>query len=59
MVMVYRDILQNAMLPSVTEVFGTDFNFQHNCPIHTAHIIKHFLQVNNVATLNWPSRSPT
>jgi hypothetical protein len=30
---VYRDILQNAMLPSVTEVFG-NFTFQHNCPIH-------------------------
>jgi hypothetical protein len=50
---VYRDTLQNAMLPSVTQVFGNNFTFQHdNCPIHTAHIIRDFLQVNNVPTLN-------
>jgi transposase len=56
---VYRDILQNAMLASVTQVFGNNFTFQHdNCPIHTAHIIRDFLEVNNVPTLNWPSRSP-
>jgi hypothetical protein len=37
---VYRDILENAILPSVTQVFGNDFTLQHdNCPIHTAHII--------------------
>lgn len=56
---VYRDILQEAMLPSVLPVHGNDFTFQQdNCPIHKARLVRQFLAENGVATLVWPARSP-
>jgi hypothetical protein len=57
--LVYRDILEQALLPSVLPIFGNNFVFQQdNCPIHTAHLIRDFLQTNEVTTLDWPARSP-
>jgi hypothetical protein len=59
--LVYRDILEQALLPSVLPIFGNNFVFQQdNCPIHTAHLIRDFLQTNDneVTTLDWPARSP-
>jgi hypothetical protein len=61
--LVYRDILEQALLRvlSVLPVFGNNFVFQQdNCPIHTAHLIRDFLQANDneVTTLDWPARSP-
>jgi hypothetical protein len=56
--LVYRDILEQALLPSVLPIFRKNFVFQQdNCPSHTAHLIRDFLQTNEVTTLDWPARS--
>lgn len=55
----YRDLLENIMLPSVTELFGHNFIFQHdNSPIQTSNIVCQWLATNNINTLPWPSKSP-
>lgn len=57
--LIYRDILEHFMLPSVIPVLGNNFVFQHdNCRIHTAGVVRNFLETNGVATLPWPARSP-
>lgn len=57
---VYRNILENVMLPSVTEHFPqTDFIYQQdNCPIHNAGIITEWFVNKNIETLLWPAKSP-
>ena len=45
------------MLPSVLSVFGDNFVFQQdNCLIHRAHVVREFLEENNVRTLPWPAK---
>lgn len=57
---VYRDILENVMLPSVEQLYpnNTFIYQQDNCPIHTARIITQWFGNNNIELLPWPSRSP-
>lgn len=56
---VYRDILEQVMLPSVEAVYGDDFTFQHdNSPVHQARIINAFLDENNINVLPFPPKSP-
>ena len=47
---VYRNILNNHMLPTVTQRFPeNNFIFQHdNCPVHTSRIVKDWIQENGV-----------
>lgn len=57
---VYSDILENVMLPSVSNIFPQrNFIYQHdNCPVHTARRILDWMRENDVNLLPWPSRSP-
>jgi hypothetical protein len=57
---VYIRVLEDVMLPSVTQVFPeNDFIFQQdNCPIHTAHRVADWFQNHNITLLDWPSFSP-
>lgn len=56
----YRNILENIMLPSVSEHFP-DQNFiyqQDNCPVHNAAIITEWFERQNIERLMWPAKSP-
>lgn len=56
---VYRTVLENIMLPSVTQLFPENFIFQHdNCPVHTSRIVLQCLEDNGIQTLPWPANSP-
>lgn len=56
---VYRDILQNHMLPFANEKMPTEWSFQHdNDPKHSSKLIKTFLTEQNVNVIKWPSQSP-
>ena len=57
---VYKQILENVMLPSVRRVFPNDeFIFQQdNCPIHTAHIVAAWFKNYDVNVQDGSSRSP-
>src|SRR5690349_18876771 len=48
------------MLPSAYKLFSENqFIFQHdNCKVHTAEIVKEFLENKNIEILSWPSQSP-
>ncbi len=55
----YRDILEMHMLPHAQEKMPADWVFQQdNDPKHTSRLVKQWLQMNNVVTLDWPSQSP-
>lgn len=55
----YLNILETA-LPEAKEVLEDEtFIFQHdNAPIHTARVVKCYLEDKNVSVLNWPPYSP-
>lgn len=56
----YQRICEYVMLPSVRQVYPEN-NFiyqQDNCPVHTANIIRQWLDNNNIETLPHPVRSP-
>lgn len=57
---VYIDILQNVMLPSVSNIFpNRNFIYQQdNCPVHTARRVADWMRENDINLLHWPSRSP-
>jgi hypothetical protein len=56
---VYRDILQNVMLPYAEWEMPLRFVFQHdNDPKHTARLVQEWFQNNNVEILQWPAQSP-
>lgn len=57
---VYITVLEDMMLPSVTQVFPEgDFVFQQdNCPVHTAHRVTEWFRNHNINVLEWPSLSP-
>lgn len=55
----YRNILNEIMIPSVTVLYGNDFILQHdNAPTHTARIVQNYLEENQIHVLPWPSKSP-
>lgn len=55
----YRDILENIMLPYAEEEMPLRWRYQHdNDPKHTAQVVKQWFQENNVTVLPWPSQSP-
>lgn len=57
----YIGILQNAMLPSMVDLFGNNHNaiFQHdNDPKHTSRATKQFLADQALTVMDWPPQSP-
>lgn len=55
----YKDILNDHMLPSARNLIGRQYTFQHdNDPKHTATVVKEFLQKKKITVLEWPPQSP-
>lgn len=56
----YENILSSQMIPSAQKLFGNNqWIFQHdNSRVHTANIIKKFIENSNIQTLIWPAQSP-
>lgn len=55
----YLEVLEKAF-PAFESLFGQlPWTFQHdNAPIHTARVVKSYIQSKNVALLDWPPYSP-
>ena len=58
--LVYQELLDNSMLPTLWEQFGDGpFLFQHDCaPVHKARSIKTWMRKFGVDELHWPALSP-
>jgi transposase len=60
----YLSVLQDVMLPSMRLIIpeGAFLFIQDNAPIHTAHVVRDFLEEQNrndqFWTLQWPAKSP-
>lgn len=56
---VYRDIMQNVMLPYAEWEMPLRFIFQQdNDPKHSSRVVQEWFQENNVRVLQWPAQSP-
>ena len=56
---VYRDILEDVMLPFARGSMPSDFIFQHdNDPKHTSKIVKQWIKQENLEVMIWPAQSP-
>ena len=56
---VYRDILEENMIPWAQGVYGDNFRFQNdNAPVHRARLVKNFLARSDILILPQPSCSP-
>lgn len=56
---IYRDILQNTMLPHADENMPLNWIFmQDNDPKHTSKLVQNWLQSNRIQILDWPAQSP-
>lgn len=56
---IYRDILQNVLLPYARQVKRRGWIFQQdNDPKHTSAVVKDFIAANRIKLLEWPSQSP-
>lgn len=55
----YREILQNNLLPYARKVMPKDWIFQHdNDPKHTSNQQKSWLVTKKIPVLKWPAQSP-
>lgn len=55
----YKNILQEIMLPHANEKMPTPWIFQHdNDPKHTSKLVKSYLEQEGVTVLPWPAQSP-
>lgn len=56
---IYKDILENVMLPFAEEEMPLRWIYQHdNDPKHTAKVVKNWFQQQNIRVLQWPAQSP-
>lgn len=56
---VYKNMLENVMLPYAEENMPIIWVFQHdNDPKHTSKFVKDWLSDTNIKTLAWPAQSP-
>lgn len=56
---VYRDILENKMLPYAEWNMPLRWVFQHdNDPKHTSKLVKDWVQSKGIQVLDWPAQSP-
>lgn len=56
---VYRRVLEEALLPSVQPIFGENVYFQHdNSPVHRARTVQNFIEERGINVLPWASKSP-
>lgn len=56
---IYKDILQDVMLPFFRRKMPRGKKFQHdNDPKHTSQYVKNFLGQQKIHVLEWPSQSP-
>lgn len=55
----YRDILQNNLVPFAAEKMGPDWLFQQdNDPKHTSKLLQQWFRSTKISVLKWPSYSP-
>ena len=55
----YTEVLEKSLLPFLVNNYQNGAIFQQdNAAIHTAKLTTEWLQDHNIATLNWPSKSP-
>lgn len=55
----YKDILNNILVPYTDEVMPLTFVFQHdNDPKHTSKFVKEWLKNEKIKVLKWPAQSP-
>lgn len=55
----YKDILENIMLPHAEEEMPLKWRYQHdNDPKHTAKCVKEWFVHNKINVLKWPAQSP-
>lgn len=56
---VYKELLENTMLPHATTRMAKRWTFQQdNDPKHTSNLVKLWMKRNKVPILEWPSQSP-
>ena len=56
---IYRDILQDVMLPYARDNMAADWVFQQdNDPKHTSKLVRGWFEENQVTSMVWPSQSP-
>lgn len=56
---IYKNILQEKMLPHAREKMPQQWIFQHdNDPKHTSKLVKGFLEQEGVNVMQWPAQSP-
>lgn len=55
----YLDILETSMLPHAREKMGPTWFFQHDRdPKHTSHVVRTWLNSEEIRVLEWPAQSP-
>ena len=55
----YKQLLDEKALPRIRREMGNDFILQQdNCSIHVSKLMKEWMAIVNMTTLEWPARSP-
>ena len=55
----YLRVLEDGMVPSAWAMRGLDYIFMHdNAPCHRAHVVRDWLEDQDIAVSSWPAQSP-
>ena len=54
----YNKVLENNLLPFAEKMYGANYVFQQDKPIHSSKLTRTFYQERNINVLSWPDRSP-